>query len=212
MSTERRCKIDAAVERYEVGAKRDGFADVHEELLALWKGEAERDALGYRSLAEWFNKQLLRSVYDANNRLTLGTRFDNEYEILTGDDDIARGELLDELAQAGIDGQQVSDDMVSFSTIRRHLTDCLDGKKERQQSETNWEETSVEIATDTLLEKVDKALSSYETKEEIAGATEAEVSVQVQLSCPHCPTRRTLNDALRNGYVCEDHLGSGPEE
>lgn len=205
------CKVDTAVERYDVGPQDGGFDDVHAELVARWKGETDQEAMGYRSLAAWFNRQLLRTVYEANGRLTLGARFDNEFEMLTGDDDIAREELADELEQDGIDARQLRDDMVSFSTMRRHLTDCLDGEKDRQVSETDWEETSVEIATEKLQEKVEQALSSYETKDEVVGGTEASVSVQIQLSCPHCPTRRTLSDARRLGYVCEDHLGSPPE-
>jgi hypothetical protein len=98
--------------------------------------------------------------------------------------------------------------MVSWSTMRRHLVDCLGGEKERQAASSDWERESVRIATEKLTEKVGDALSSYETKGEIAGATEADVSVEVLLSCPECPTRRSLADARRLGYVCEDHLGT----
>jgi hypothetical protein len=207
MTKRTRCKVDAAVDTYGIGAQGEAFDDVHEELVSLWKGETNREALGYRSLVDWFNKHLLRTVYKDNNRLTFGTQLDTEYDILTGSDEIARGELVDELELADIDAQQVRDDMVSFSTMRRHLTDCLDSEKARQEAETDWQRTSVEIATDQLLEKVQKALSSYEHEGRVAGATEAEVSIRVQLSCPHCPTRRSLEDALRHGYVCEEHHG-----
>ena len=206
MSSER-CKVGRVADRYDVEAHHDGFDDLDRELLSLWKGEGRLEERGYRSLADWFNKRLLRSAYDANDRLTLGTRLDDEFETLTGDDDIARDELLDDLAQDGIDGERLRGDMVSFSTIRRHLTDCLGERKEPREAETDWEQTSVEIAADRLVEKVAKALSSHETKGRIDGAAGADVSVRVQLSCPECPTRRTLNEALRLGYVCETHLG-----
>lgn len=207
MNTRTRCKVDDAVERYGVDPQRDGFADIHEELLALWKGDTSQESLGYRSLAAWFNKRLLATVYEEHDRLLFGTQLENEYDVLTGDDDIARGELVDELELAGIDADQVRADMVSFSTMRRHLTECLDGEKAQPVAETDWEETSVEIAEAQLLSKVEKALSSYENGGELAGATSADVSVQIQLSCPHCPTRRTLRDALRQGHVCEEHFG-----
>lgn len=200
------CKVEAAIERYGIESQREEYDTVDEELLALWTGEGGGEPLGYRSLAEWFNEQLLRTAYDANGRLTFGTRLEEELETLTGEDDIARGELLDELEQDGIDGNSLREDMVSFSTIRRHLTGCLDAEKERREAETEWERNSVDIATEQLREKVEKALSSHETKGRIQGATRADVSIQVHLSCPECPTRRTLTDALRLGYVCEDHL------
>lgn len=206
MEGRNRCKVGAAIERYDIDSQGGEFESINEELLARWTGESGREPDGYRSLAAWFNEQLLRSAYDANGRLALGARLESELETLTGDDDIARGELLDELEQEGIDGQQLRDDMVSFSTIRRHLTGCLDGQKAEQEAETNWEEESVEIATEKLREKVRKALSSHENKGRLPGATDAGVSVQIQLSCPECPTRRTLTEALRLGYVCEDHL------
>lgn len=206
MSSEQ-CKVGRVADRYDVEAHHDGFDDLDRELIALWKGEGRFEERGYRSLSTWFNTRLLRSAYETNDRLTLGTRLDDEFETLTGGDDIARDELLDDLAQDGIDGERLREDMVSFSTLRRHLTDCLGGEKETREAETDWERTSVVIASDRLVEKVEKALSSHETKGRIEGATDADVSVRVQLSCPECPTRRTLNEALRLGYVCETHLG-----
>lgn len=206
MTDEPNCKAGRVVERYGLDPQREGYDDIHAELLALWTGAAEPEPLGYRSLTRWFNKHLLRSAYEANGRLTLGSRLDNEFETLTGDDDIARGELMDELAQEGIDASRLLEDMVSFSTIRRHLTKCLDGEKERQPAETDWEQNSIDLAADRLLEKVETALTSLENKGRVEGATDAEVSVRVQLSCPHCPTRRTMEEALRRGHVCEDHL------
>jgi hypothetical protein len=200
------CKVGRVIDQYEIDPYHGEFDDIDRELLALWKGEGDREPHGYRSLAEWFNKQLLRSAYDAEERMVLGTQLDEEFATLTGDDDIARGELVDKLKQDGIDGTQLYEDMISFSTLRRHLTDCLDGEKERQEAETDWEENSVEIASERLVEKVEKALSSYETKGDIEGATRAEIGVQIQLSCPECATRRTLTEALRRGYVCETHL------
>ncbi len=206
MSSER-CKVGRVADRYDVEADHDDFDDLDRELTALWKGEGRFEERGYRSLSTWFNKRLLRSAYEANDRLTLGTRLDDEFETLTGDNDIARDELLDDLTQDGIDGERLHKDMISFSTLRRHLTDCLGDEKETREAETDWERTSVEIASDRLVEKVEKALSSHETKGRIEGATDADVSVRVQLSCPECPTRRTLNETLRLGYVCEAHLG-----
>lgn len=203
-----RCKVDKIIDAYDIDATHGEFEDVDEELLALWKGDGDYEARGYRSLAEWLNKQLLRSAYERNDRLVLEPQLDNEFDVITGDDEIARGELLDKLEQAGVDGDALSNDMVSFSTVRRHLTECLDGTKKRQEAETDWEETSVEIATDRLVQKVEKALSSFESKGEVEGASDADISVQIQLSCPECATRRTLRDALRLGFVCETHLGA----
>lgn len=203
------CKIDDAVDRYGLESQHDDFESVHEVLLARWKGTNGFDARGYRAVTEWFNKRLLRSVYRDHGRVVIGSRLDAEFATLRGDDEIARAELLDDLRRDGIDGEDVVADTVSWSTTRRHLVDCLGGEKPRQSAETNWERESVDVATDQLVDKVEKALTSYENKGRVAGATDAEVSVQIRLSCPACPTRRSLPEALDLGYVCRDHSDEG---
>lgn len=212
MSDRQHCKVDEVVARYGEGRLSDQYDSIHDHLLALWTGADEFESHGYRWLTEWFNKRLIKTAYDESGRLTLGTRLEHDYETLTGDDDIRREELLVDLQQEGVNGRQLVDDMVSWSTMRRHLQECLDGEKPDQSAETDWERDSVDIATEQLEEKVRKALSSYENKDRIAGASDAEITVQVQLSCPECPTRRSLADALSLGYVCPDHLGTSETE
>lgn len=201
------CKVDALIREYDLDSGSAEFDDVDEYLLALWQGEGSREAMGYRPLASWFNRRLLKRTYEEHGRLAVGKRLETEFELLAGEDGVDRRELLDDLAQDGIDGEQLAADMVSWSTLRRHLTACLDGEKAVGPAETDWERESVAIATDQLVEKVETALSAYETKGTVAGASDADVSVQVQLSCPSCPTRRSLAEARRLGYVCRDHLG-----
>lgn len=208
MSSREGCKIDEVVDEYQPASPDDEFDTIHEHLLALWTGEDGRESHGYRSLSEWFNKRLIKSVYDEHGRSTLGTRLDNDYEMLMGGDEIKRGELIDDLQRDGINGERIAEDMISWSTMRRHLLNCLGGEKSAQSAETDWERDSVDIATNQLTERVEKALSSYENKDRIDGATEANISVQIHLSCPECPTRRSLSDALKQGYVCKDHLGA----
>lgn len=203
------CKIDDVVERYGMESPHEGFESVDESLLALWTGGDGFDARGYRSLTEWFNKRLLRHVYREHGRVVMGSRIDDEFATLTGEEEIPRSELLHDLERDGIDGDDVLADMVSWSTMRRHLLDCLDGEKPRQSAETNWERESVDIAIDQLVEKVQKALTSYENKDRITGAMDVDVSVQVQLTCPKCPTRRSLSEALELGYVCREHVADG---
>lgn len=209
MSGRGRCKVDTVMREYDLDSQRAEFEDLDDELLARWQGDRGRDAMGYRPLAEWFNKRLLKRVYEGHGRLAVGKQLETEFEVLTVEGGIDHRELLDDLAQDGIDGEQVADDMVSWSTMRRHLTTCLDGEKAVEPARTDWERESVAIATDQLVEKVEKALSSYETKGEVAGGTDAEVSVQIQLSCPDCPTQRSLAEARRIGYVCRDHMDDG---
>lgn len=206
MAGARDCKVDWAVEAYDLDPARDGYDSVDAYLQARWTGADGRAADGYRTLATWFNKRLLKQVYDANGRETVGPRLDSEYDALTGDDELARREVMDDLRADGIDASALVDDMVSWSTLRHHLKDCLEAEKSPASADTDWERESVRIASERTAEKVAEALRSLDSKGELPNADRAEVTVQVQLSCPACPVRVSLAEAISRGYICRDHL------
>jgi hypothetical protein len=176
-----------------------------EELLARWVGDEGHTANGYRSLTEWFNKRLLRHVFNEHGRDALGARIDHDYEVLSGDDDLLREEIAESLEADGIDAEQVRDDMVSWGTMRTHLLHCCNGEKEQSTTNSEWERESVSMAKSFAREKVEDALSSLASKGEIEGVNSSSVSVQIQVSCDICPTRVPLGVALEQGYVCEQH-------
>lgn len=208
MSSGCECKVGATAERYDLDGAETRYESLDDHLLARWTGEDGRKAAGYRTLTEWFNKRLLKRAYDDRGRETIGTRLDAEYDALTGDDDLLRGEVADDLAADGIDADQLRDDMVSWSTMRHHLSGCLDGEKATPTATTDWERGSIEIARDRTREKAESALRALGSKERLAGADDAEVDVQVLLSCPECQVRVPFDVALDRGYVCEEHSDS----
>lgn len=199
------CKLDLVADRYSVETADSRFESLDEELEVRWRGESGFEEHGYRSLTAWFNKQLLKADYDEHGRETLGTRLEDEFETLTEGEDLQRGELFDHLERDGIDGERVVDDMISWSTMRTHLSDCLEAEKELQTAKTDWERRSIEYAEERLLEKVADSLRSYENKGDIADGARAIASIQVRLACPDCPTRVSLTEALDQGYVCAKH-------
>lgn len=200
-----RCKVDDAVEAYSLRAPRTESGSIHDYLVDRWTGSAGHQAVGYRQLADWFNRRLLRQVYDEHGRSTTGPRVDSEYDALTGDDDLLRQEVVNELASAGIDAEALVDDMVSPRTMHRHLKGCLDAEKAPQEAETDWERESVEMARAQLESKVEKAASALASKGEFLGADDADVEIAVYLSCPECTTRVPFESGRRQGYVCEEH-------
>lgn len=208
MSSRDRCKVDATIEKYDLDAAEMRYETIDERLLARWIGADGRSSSGYRPLTEWFNKRLLKRIYDEHGRDTIGIRLESEYETLTGDDDIRRREVADDLRMDGIDPDELRSDMVSWSTMRHHLKGCLDAEKEPQTAMSDWEETSVRIAQERTHTKVEEALRSLVSKGRLPGGDEAQIDVQVQLSCPECPVRVPLTDALSRGYICKTHLGS----
>lgn len=202
------CKIDDMIEQYGLNSTSGEYDTVDDYLVARWLGEDRFKAHGYRTLTEWFNKRLLKQVYDKNGRPTIGSRLTDEFETLTGDDYLSKQELIDDLHAGGIDVEQVVADMVSWSTMRHHLKGCLDETKDQDEATTEWERNSVEVAEKQLHRKVKRALQSYENKGILTSATQADITTKVYLSCPECATRTTLREAVERGVICESHFSS----
>lgn len=205
-----RCKVDDAIEEYGLGVPGSGPGSLDGYLVDRWTGADDRGAVGYRTLAEWFNRHLLGRVYDEHGRRTTGVRVESEYEALTGDDDIRREEVVADLESDGIDAESVVDDMVSPRTMHRHLTGCLGAEKEASGARTDWERASVERAREQLEEKVAEASRSLASKGELRGADAAEVEITIYLACPECATRVPFEAGRHRGYVCEEHSADPP--
>lgn len=199
------CKIEILTERYGLDERETRYESLDDRLLTRWRGADGNESAGYRQLTAWFNKHLLRTTYDEHGRDTTGNRVENEYEALTGDDELLRGEVRDALAADGIDANSLEQDLISWSTMRTHLKTCLDGEKVIREGDTDWQRQSVEIAKNILKSKVREALPSLSKSGRLAGGEGANVEIQVLLSCPECPTRIPFSDALDRGFVCNDH-------
>lgn len=199
------CKLGIAIERYDLNETEVTYETIDDHLYARWVGRAGHSGEGYRSLTEWFNKRILERVYDDHGRDAIRPSLDAEYEVLTGDNDIARQELFNDLQADDIRGKHLLRGFVSWGTMRIHLKECLEGEKEQQQAETDWERRSVEIARERTREKADAALRSLASKGTLPQGDAAGVTVQVQLTCPECPTRIPFTKAVDRGFVCNQH-------
>lgn len=205
MDADAECKVDRTIESYGLAGADPRHDSIHEGLLARWHGEDGHTESGYRTLTAWFNKRLLRSVYTDHGRAIDGGRLDSDYDALTGEDDLLEAEVIESLRADGIDATALRDALVSYGTMRTHLTECLGGEKTRAAS-GDWERESVRMAESFAREKVESAVASLGRKGSLDGVADASVVVQVALECDRCPTRVPLNVALDRGYVCADHM------
>lgn len=206
------CKVGRVVEKRALH-QESRKESIDEYLLDRWLGKGEYSETGIRPLTDWFNKQLLKEEYAENGRSTATTRLESDYEALRTDDEIIRGEVIDDLETDDIAGEDIATDFISKSTLQRHLTDCLGGEKETdRRSESNWEQDRIEYVRETIAENVEGALRSLENRGELPGATEADMEVPVVLRCPECTTRVRFKTARERGYICDDHLGSAADE
>ncbi len=205
MDDEYCCKLDSVADRYAVRPDTAEFSSLDEALLARWRGEGGYREQGYRTLTEWFNRRVLKRVYDEHGRETTGSRLESEYEALTDGEELTRLEVMDDLSSDGIDPETVLRDMISWSTMRMHLTECLDAEKETATATTDWERESIEIARRHAASKIEEAVASLGNKNRVAGAEEASVSIDVSLECDQCSTSVPLVVAMDRGYVCGTH-------
>lgn len=201
------CKVDRIRATHALSPPAHFEGDLDSYLVARWTGEGERDSSGVRTLSEWFNKQILKTVYRDHGRPDSTIRLDSDYEALQENDipDHELAELRSELADDGIDSETMTKQFIGKSTLSRHLKECLDATKDTATSRTEWEINRVRVATKTYRSHLDSALQSLGNKGQISGVDEAELQVQSYLTCPECPTRVTVEQAYEQGYVCADH-------
>lgn len=200
------CKVDSLTERYELSSPDPGHKTLDEYLLARWTGADETKSEGYQTLTHRFNQQLLSRLYEQHGRDATNTRLESEYNVLRGEKDLKYEEIAADLTSDGIDAETVRETLISWSTMRRHLQNCLDGEKTHSSSTTEWELNSVALARERTKEKVSAALRSFVSKQRLPEADKADIDIQIKLSCPECPTRVPLEDALERGYICRDHF------
>lgn len=206
------CKVGKAIDKYEL--RHDVVSGtINEYLIARWNGHNEYPETGLRDLTDYFNLKILKKVYTKNDRRTVQTQIESDYEALTGDDEIAKDEIIADLETDGIDGEQLVSDFISTSTLYRHFNNCLgeESQKDEKKTESNWEAESIQYSLNNALENSVKALKSLEKKGKIPHATEAEVSVPLMLSCPKCTTRVRFERAIDRGYICKEHMSDTDE-
>jgi hypothetical protein len=206
------CKIDSVIREHELGVPQTEYEGINEYLLRRWTGEDERQPEGYRSLTEWFNKRLLKQVYDEYNREVTGIRLESEYKTLRSGDELTKRELEDDLSADGINVADLESSMVSWSTMRHHLNGCLDGSKPIEEARTDWELESVRIASEQMEETVTEAVSSLISKGEITDGEGADITIGVQLTCPECHIRTPFSQAVERGYICQKHAADISDE
>jgi len=203
------CKVEAIIDKYGLEQSVVG-GDPNQYMVARWLGRNEYPGTGLRPLKDWFNRKVLKTVYNEHDRNALETRVESDYEALTSDDDDERLAIVDDLGADGIDGAELADDFVATATLYRHFTNCLDEEKskgsEGGESESDWEREKIDFLKETIQENAKDSLASLENKGRVPHASKADVSTTVLLRCPACGSQVSFERALERGYVCEDHM------
>lgn len=212
--TDHCCKIGRTIEIYALQESVIA-GDLNENLRARWVGENEFPETATRPLTDWFNQKILKKVYGEHDRKAIQTQLESDYEALRSDDEVVRGAIIDDLADDGIDGEELLDNFAKRSTMYRHLTQCLDAEKNKNQSDgdSNWEGDKIEYARDTMQKNVRDVLRSLERKGELPNGTEAGIQTPIILSCHEegCSTQTRFTRAKKRGYICAEHSDTDGE-
>jgi hypothetical protein len=202
------CKVDALIAEHGLTAPRSDYKSVDDYLANRWTGADGRTAVGYKKLTTWFNKRVLKSIYEEHGRSTVSVHLEQEYDIIVNEDNIQRAELAADLKGDGIDIDEVRKAVVSHGTIRNHLKSCLGVEKDTEsgtKSTSNPRKKTINSAKQMAASKTEKILPEL-GEETVPLADKAEIDVEIRLQCHKCDTRVPIEDAINRGYICKDHM------
>lgn len=188
------CKIDRVSEKWEL-------ATIDDQLRTRW---ADGDSL--RDLETYYNEAVLRSAMESEGMDALDGEVSNVYRLLT-DEDVSPGKQIDaesRLRQSGIDPTELTDDFVSYQTVRTHLNDCLGLETARETSLTIDEARTTVLKLISRTESVaTQMIGRLETDDELRISAPT-VTLSLRVGCADCDDEYTFSTLLeRGGCSCE---------
>lgn len=202
------CKVDSLIDQYNLTVPDPMYESVDDYLAARWTGTDGRSPQGYKTLTEWFNKRVLKHIFEEHGRSTVSIHLDREYDVIVDGGDIQRAELAADLESDALDIDELQKTLVSTGTIRNHLNDCLAVEKEPQSKTegSDWRMDDIQTAKQLANSKTRTVLPGLASTGKLPGADQAGITVEIKLSCPDCSTRVPIEDAIERGYICKAHL------
>ena len=183
------CKIDRIARKRELD-------DLDQRLLE------RRDAgASLRDLETYHNRRVLEAAVNEADMETLEGEVENLYRLLT-DDDVSAGtrvEVRSRLERHGIDPDAVTDDFVSYQTVRTHFNDCLDVDTERT---TRIDRTSAKNVVFKLLSRTESITVRTIDRLRSSGHLsigDPEVTLSLRVACTECGEEYTFARLVDRG-------------
>jgi hypothetical protein len=195
------CKVTRVIEDYGINLGTDTHENVSQYFIDRWQaGE-----LGYRSVARLLNKRMLRSASVQAGRQVTDPQIESEYAALQGDDPEDAAEVRTALDSAGIDVEALEDSFLSHMAIRRHFQGCLAVEPPERNESSEWQREAIPAVRDQFEARIAELCRSLAHNDIVPDAAEATIQLPIYLRCASCPTRTPIEEAIEQGYVCEDH-------
>ena len=182
-----------------------GLAGHGDRLVDAWLGDGERRR-STRELAEWFNREILRTAVGDSELNVLPGEIENLHHLLT-DDDVSRGNHIEaelRLERAGVDVETVLSDFVSHQTVYNYLTD-IRGVEREAESKTDIGDVRSRIGR--LTSRLEAVAATGLESLASAGALSlgsVRVNVRVAVYCDDCGRQFDLPTLFERGQcACE---------
>lgn len=192
MSGETGCKVDRVAERWDLAIDDD----LRERRAA---GESLRD------LETYVNERLLRAALRSVDADPLDGEAANLYRLLT-DEAVSAGQRVDaeaRLRRTGLDPETVTDDFVSYGTVRTHLNECL-GVETTRESRLDPDEARTTVLK--LLSRTESVTERTVTRLANQGSLTIpapSVTLGLRVACEECGDEYTFAQLLsRGGCSC----------
>jgi hypothetical protein len=183
------CKIDRVVQAR-------GLTDIEDRLERRWS-----DGKSLRELERFFNETVLQAAMAEAGMETIDGESSNLYRLLT-DDKVSAGKQVDaesRLRRNGVDPDSLTDDFVSYQTVRTHLNDCLGIQTTRESSFTASEARSTVHKLVSRLESVTLRTIDRLCRDERLSIVAPSVTVSVRVACSECQDEYTFSTLLDRG-------------
>ena len=188
-------KVSRLIDKYDLSG-------MDEQLIDSWTSEGD-DQRSLRDLADYFNKELLRTVMTDARMTTLEGEVENTYRLLTADDVSTgvRTQAETTLERNGIDIKAFTHDFVSHQAIYTYLTKHRGVERQAEQTETDriekTEDTILRLSS-RLVAVAEKRLQSLRDTGTIRLGTFS-ILVDVRVVCEDCGTHADVRTLLANG-------------
>ena len=188
----RQSKVQRLIEEYDL----QGLGG---ELEQRWTADEDRQSL--RSLATYFNQQLLARALEDSNEQPLDGEVQNTYRLLT-DDEISSAEstrIKRRLERDGVDVDTLLSDFVTYQAIRTYLKDHRGA--EYTPDETNprkREQTNFQKLRGRMVSVTEGKLEQLRDSDELL-LGEFRTLADIQVVCEDCNTQFEVLELLDQG-------------
>ncbi|MFC4248325.1 rod-determining factor RdfA [Natribaculum luteum] len=189
----RRSKVVRLIDEYELEG-------IGAEMERLWTTSGD-DRMSLRSLADYFNQQLLAEAMAAAGMQPLTGEVENVYELLTSEDTNSadRTRAQRRLEREGVDVEKLTSDFVTYQAIRTYLKEYRDAEYATDNRDrTVIEAENVRRFRSRLATITESKLEQLENSDDLI-LGEFRLFVDINVLCEDCGQQYEIEELLERG-------------